>query len=331
MKKKISKDLILILILIPLFLIGAFYISSRMDNNLPQYTVENKGRLGYSVFFEALKELKHPVEKTIAELPYQDTNSIQIIVQAGSFDINSEEVKIWIENGGTLVYLTPENFQFIEYGGVPELKGNIRLYKHGKGIIIGADLDYITNRTLVTKKDNAYELYREMASLNKKIYFNESHIYAQKIQSSLWDIIPLGLKFIIYQFLLVLAAFFYYKGKRFGKPIPLYEEVERNENEYLYSAASLYKQAKCWDLMFDIYYKSFLKELNCSEEDFLQCWEREKLPSLNKAQRVYEFAKSQGTKRKAKEYMQIVSTIEGLRKILSKRRESYWKTLKKIQ
>lgn len=330
MKKRASKDIVFFLILIPLFLIGAFYIQSRMDNKLPNYTVDNKARLGYSIFFETFKELKYPVERSLKEIPSQDINSIQVAAETGGFGINSEEIEAWIEDGGTLIYLTPQNLQFISYAGTPEVKGSLRVYTHGKGKIIATNIDNLTNKTLVRNRDKAYELYSEMAALNKKIYFNEAHIYVKKVEATLWDYAPIELKFIIYQIVLVLIAFFYYKSKRFGKPIPLYEEVEREENEYLYSAAALYKHTRCWDLMFENYYRSLLKELKCSHENFLDYWEKENLPSLNKAQKVYEFASKDDRKRKPKEYVQIVSTLEALSKILKKRRDLHWKTLKKI-
>lgn len=329
MKRRTNKDIILFLILIPLFLAGAFYIQSRMDNKLPSYTVDNKGRLGYSIFFETLKELNYPVEKSLSEVGAHDADSIQIVAALSGFDVNSEEVKNWVEDGGTLVYLTPRNIQFIGYEGIPEVKGNLRIYSFGEGNIIASDIDYLANKTLVKKKDNAYALYKEIAALNKKIYFNEAHIFVRTVEASLWDYVPIELKFIIYQILLVLTAFFYYKGKPFGKPVPLYEEVEREENEYLYSSAALYKQADSWDLMFDIYYRSLLKELNCQEEEFLDIWKREDLPHFNKAQKVYEFAKLKN-KKKPREYMKIVNILEGLSKVLKNRRDVKWNTLKRI-
>lgn len=329
MKRRTNKDIILFLILIPLFLAGAFYIQSRMDNKLPSYTVDNKGRLGYSIFFETLKELNYPVEKSLSEVGAHDADSIQIVAALSGFDVNSEKVKNWVEDGGTLVYLTPRNIQFIGYEGIPEVKGNLRIYSFGEGNIIASDIDYLANKTLVKKKDNAYALYKEIAALNKKIYFNEAHIFVRTVEASLWDYVPIELKFIIYQILLVLTAFFYYKGKPFGKPVPLYEEVEREENEYLYSSAALYKQADSWDLMFDIYYRSLLKELNCQEEEFLDIWKREDLPHFNKAQKVYEFAKLKN-KKKPREYMKIVNILEGLSKVLKNRRDVKWNTLKRI-
>jgi hypothetical protein len=72
-----------------------------------------------------------------------------------------------------------------------------------------------------------------------------------------------------------------------------------------------------------------LKAINCSDEGWLEYWENEKLPALDKAKGVYNFISNKKVNANAKEYIQIVSTIEQLKKIIEKRREAYWKTLKK--
>jgi tetratricopeptide (TPR) repeat protein len=252
------------------------------------------------------------------------------VAQTGDFHIDSEELKAWINDGGTLVYLTPQNMHFIDFAGTPVVKGGLSIYKYGKGEIIAGDIDSISNKTLLRKRDSAYELYSEAVIKGADTYFNENHIYIENAETTLWDYVPLEGKFIVYQLVIVLAAFLYYKGKRFGKSVPYYEESERSENEYLYSAASLYRQARSYDLMVESYYHSLLRELHCSHEEFLECWERQKLSSIDKAQKVYEFVNRKEKTKKAKEYIQIVSILEQLRKIVRKRRDSYWKTLKKI-
>ena len=330
MKKKVNIDLILFILIIPLFLLLAFYITTRIEKKLPPYSVANKSRMGYSVFYEALKELNYPVERTLKQVDEYQTNSVQIIPPGGKFDINKDDVKKWVEKGGILVYLTPETVDYIEYATSVKATGDIKLYTYNKGRIINADADFMTNKTLLNDTSKAYELLKEISKLSyEKLYFNESYLFSPASTKSLWDTTPMGIKYIIYQMLIALGAFFYYKGKRFGKTIPLHAEVERSENEYLYSAASLYRQAKCLDLMVDNYYKNFLKGFKNNEEDWLEYWEKEKLPSLHQAKKVYEFMKYKKTKPKAKEYIQIVTVIEYLNKILDKRRDSHWKTLKK--
>lgn len=330
MRAKKNRDLIIFLILIPVFIWVAFFISSRMENKLPDYSTANKSSMGLSIFFESLKELKFPVEKTLKPVTSQDTNSIQIVVPGGNFDINSNEIKAWLNKGGILVHLAAQNLHFIEYDTLPEIKGKLMFYKYGRGMVIGADASKITNKALMENTDEAYELVSEIGNQgDKKVYFNESHLFSTEISKTLWDYIPLWGRFIIFQLALCLAAFFYYKGKRFGKPVMLYDEVERSENEYLYSASSLYRQSKGYDLMALNYYKNLLKELGSTNEEWIKLWEAESIPELNKAKLVYKFMNDINPKKKQKEYMQIVSIIEQLTSILKRRRDSYWKVLKK--
>lgn len=330
MKKKVSKDLIILLILIPLFLWIAFFISSRMDNKLPNYYVSNKAANGYSVFYEALKELDYPVEKTVKPINEHKNTDMQIVVANENFDINSSEIKKWVEQGGNIIYLSPSDFYTIDYNVTPERNGKIKIYKYHKGSIIVSTPNDITNITLTEDTENAYKLLSEINNYSfEKIYFNETYIFVNTNKESLWNYIPIELKYILYQMIIAIAAFYYYKGKRFGKTIPLHEEVERVENEYLYSAASLYKQAKCWDIMMENYYKNFLKNLNCSEENWLDYWEKQELSHLNKAKRVYKFMEENNKNYSKKEYIEIIKKLEELNNVLKKRREIDWKTLKR--
>jgi hypothetical protein len=330
MKKKVDRDLIILILIIPIFLFVAFYISNIQGNGIPSYSVANKSKMGYSVFYEALKELNYPVERTLKPLSEYQTNGVQILPPGGKFDVNNQEVQQWVEKGGTLVYLTSGNDTYIKYGIPVDTKGNIKLYTYHKGRIINANADFMANKTLTKDTSNAYGILEQISKLPyEKLYFNESYLFSAANTKSLWDNIPIEIKYIIYQMLIALGAFFYCKGKRFGKTVSLYEEVERSENEYLYSAASLYRQAKCLDLMVDNYYKNFLKEFKGNEEHWLEYWEKEKIPSLHQAKKVYEFMKYKKVKPKPKEYLQIVTMIEYLNKVLDKRRDIHWKTLKR--
>ena len=329
MKKKNNKDIILFILIIPIFLFLTFYITNRMEKSQPYYSVLNKSKMGYSVFYDALIEFKYPAERTLKPLSEFKTNSVQIIPPGGKFNINNQEVKQFVEKGGILVNLAHKIDPPIEYGTTVSTNGNIKQYKYHKGSIINADVDSLTNITLTKDTSSAYKLLKEISNLSyEKIYFNENYLFSSSISNSLWDIIPLQIKYIIYQILIALVAFFYYKGKSFGKNILLHEEVERSENEYLFSAAALYRQAKCYDLMVYNYYKNFLKGFEGNSEEWLEYWEKEKIPSLHQATNVYEFMKNKNTSLKAKEYIQIVSMIEHLNKILDKRSDMHWKTLK---
>jgi hypothetical protein len=332
MKQKTNKDLIIFIILIPVFLGIAFYIQSGTRSNIPAYSIDNKTKNGTSVFFEALRELDYPIEKSIKPLGKHDTEALQVIVPGGEFDLQSEEVKEWIEKGGTLVYFSPGDFLFINYGQLISDDDFIMTYEYGKGKVISTNIKHITNRTLLRSRDNAYNIIKKLGEQPfNKIYFNETYLYIKAEQKTLWGSLSLDVKFILFQGIILLIGFFYYKGKRFGKPQPLYEEVERIENEYLYSAASLYKHAGCWDLIAENYYKSFLRQMKRSHDNWLGYWQEQELPMQGKAKQIYDFMSDRNRKTKAKEYEQIVILLNQLTSILNKRRDSYWKTLKTTQ
>lgn len=330
MKKRVSRDLIIFIILIPVFLWAAFGLSSRLGGGLPDYSVINKSRTGLSVFYEVLKELEYPAERSMKTLTEENEETVQIAASGGDLDINDMEVMSWVGRGGTLFYLANEEYPYIDYKITPEVRSGLQLYKYNRGMLVVARADNLTNIKLTKDTDYAYgllELIHEYSG--REIYFNEAHLYLNPGSKSLWDAVSAEFKYIIYQLVIVLAACIYYKGKAFGKAIPLYEEVERSENEYLYSASALYRAAGAWDIMLDNYYRNFLTEINSKDEEWLEYWEREELPSLDKAKEVHEFLNRSGRRPRAKEYIHVVSTLEKLKKIYKKRREAYWKTLKK--
>lgn len=328
---KRNKDIVLFIILVITVLFIAFQISSRMKSSFPDYSVLNKSEKGYSIIFKALKELNYDVERTTKEINLQDKGSIQIVVDDENLDINSKDISEWVKAGGVLVYFGGYYLDTIDFGEEEE-KGNLFIYKYGKGVVIEGSANDFANITLKNKRDSAYEIITELSNYpDRTICFNETYMFFHKESTDLWSITPLYVKFIIYQFVLVVIAFIIYKGKRFGKTIPLYEEEERSENEYLYSAAFLYQQTKCWDLMFNNYYNSFLKEIRLHKDNWLEYWQQEQLPLLNTAREVFNFNIKVQSKMNIgdKEYMHAVTMLEQLKDILRKRRELYWKSLKK--
>ncbi|MDP4178563.1 MAG: DUF4350 domain-containing protein [Bacillota bacterium] len=328
-KSKLNIEIILLIIVSIIFLIIAVNISSRMNGQLPSYSIENKSNYGGSIFYEAMKKLGYPVEKSLKPIYSEDTSAVQIVIQDGRLDINDEKIKSWIGKGGKLVILMPDYSDDIPYGTIKEndTANNITIYEYNKGFVITAKSKDIANITLTKDTKNAFQLVTKISKYSaKKIYFNENNLYAQN--SSLWDYIPYSIKIIIYQVIIVLIAYFSFKGKRFGKIEVYAEEEERIENEYLYSAAALFRQAKCWNLMIENYYNSFLKIIRSSDNNWIDFWENEKLPNLNKAKKVYKFIHDNNKKVNSKEYFEMIKILDELIMIAKNRRDIYWKTLK---
>ncbi|MBX4261928.1 hypothetical protein KTC96_09395 [Clostridium estertheticum] len=103
MKKKNNIELILFIISIPLLLFLSFYFSNTIENRTPPYSVVNKSKMGYSVFYESLSKLNYPASRTLKQVGEHQTNTIQLISSGGKFNINDQEVKKWVGNGGMLV------------------------------------------------------------------------------------------------------------------------------------------------------------------------------------------------------------------------------------
>jgi len=233
----------------------------------------------------------------------------------------------WLESGGILVCFTADAIPPDVYGELPEVKGNLKTYRVNQGTVIVADASGYTNRALTKNTDDAYELFKQVEGYSPdEICFNEFYMFSDMERQTLWAYTPLEVKFVLFQLLLAFGAFLYWKGKRFGKPVPLYEEVERSENEYLHTVASLYRQAKCWDIVLANYYRSFLRELGYPHEEWLNYWKKEYRDSLKKARRVFEFMSKPLKGHSAKEYIQIVTILEHLKTVNQNGRERGWNT-----
>jgi len=351
LKIKDKRDIVIFIIIIPVFLWLSLNFYANRNNKTIPYSVLNKGSKGISVMYEAMKELNYPVKLTLERIDDSDYNTVQIVINPRTnkdFDINDDNIRKWIGEGGKLIFLCGK-WEDIEpdYGKKIDAFYSLNnkraaVFSYKKGSFILGDSELLTNKTLTNDTDGAYWIVKEIDNWNyNRIDFNEFYQYSNGVKRSLWDDIPNGIKLILYQVVFLIAVIIYYKGKRFGKPIPLYEEVERMENEYIFSVSSLYRQARCWEVVLESYYEDFL--LECEKlfgkseymrEKWLGLWEKEGLPKLNEANKLYDFMRdevlsNENAKKKDKKYLEMISAIQQLSKILIKRREEYWIMLKK--
>ncbi|MBF8983193.1 hypothetical protein IZY60_06565 [Lutibacter sp. B2] len=346
MKNTNKRDVIILIILIPIFLWISLNFSSKSEDNLKPYTVLNNKTKGFSVMYETMKELNYPTELSIKKVQNRSVDTVQIISQeekSTNFDVNNTDIKNWIEKGGNIIYLSPDwKDTKVKYGKkIASYNKEATVFSCEKGKIVVGNTDLLINKTLVENTDGAYWILEQMGQWKyEHIEFNEYYHYAAKEKPSLWKDTPRGIKLIVCQLLLLIICIIIYKGKRFGKVVLLYEEVERSENEQLLSVASLYQQAGCWEVVFDHYYKDFLIGANkvfvrdevIVREIWFELWEKEELGKNHKAKKLYEFSKEptheyKSKKKKAKKFLEIILIIEELKKILEKRRERNWRNL----
>lgn len=329
MKKKNNKALVALL-MSSLFFLGIVLIISYLVKDLtPKYSVENMKSEGCSIYFEALERLEDTKVKSDEPAQYYDYDILQVVTQQSKFNIYSDEVKTWIKEGGQLVYLVDSVFTEIDFGTLEEENGVIAQYSYGKGKIITCPIKYVVNSRLVYDRDTAYALLQQIHTLDYEyILFNEYYLFALTEEKGLWDVIPFGIKLILYQVVIIIGALFFYKGKRFGKVIPLYEETERSKNEYLYAAANLYRHTRCWDLAIDSYYHYLLdkvSKVDYESKDLYDYWEKRELPNIEKVKEVMEFVKLKDEKHSEGKYVKIITILEELIEIIDTRSELYWK------
>jgi hypothetical protein len=316
MNKKLDKELVYVSLAVISFLALIMLVYNYFGHNYPDYSVLNKSKTGYSIFYESLAEGGYQVDRTIEDPSDYQASTVQLIVRSNSefnLDLNTQ-LEEWIKQGGVAVILVPEV--------------DLEVLEVGSGAVIKIDRSVVTNDYLLEDTSRAYSLVAKLADYEAKtIYFNEQNLFQISDTKNLWDITPLLIKVLIYQLALVAIAFFYYQGRRFGRPKPLVSEVERSENEYLHSAAALYYQSQCWDLLVEYYYTDFLNSLAYSQQNWLELWQQKDLPQFNKAKQVQQSLAELEEDVTRKEALKIISDLEDLQEILNKRRDQYWNRL----
>ncbi len=352
MKVQNRKDIV-ILIIVLVIAIGCFiclYLLAERSIGQASFSVLNKENKGVSVIFQTMNKIDYPVSIADDKILYKDNQDVQIIIEPISFDaskLNDEDIKDWVRDGGKLVYLSSHwNEIYLDYGKkqseyICSLTDTVKavVFSYKKGFVLIGDSSILSNKTLTFDTDGAYWILQEIDKWNyKKIEFNEYYHILRDEQSSLWKDIPQGIKLILYQIVILIIITLLYKGKRFGKPVPLYEEVEREENEYIYAVASLYKHAGCWEVVLESYYNNLMgslikvlgKDENLSEETWAEIWKKQRMPHYYKAKKLFKFMNSanneiKNKKQKPKEFLNMIMLCEELKKVLLKRREDYWK------
>lgn len=341
----------MILIFLPL-LIAVFVLQSQLkETRSKPYTVFNKRADGISVFYETMKALNDSVHIARESIERYPADTIQIIVEpTEDFNLEDQRIKKWAANGGFYIFLTSdwerdkENFlkeknQKLISDISNEQEGV--LFTYGKGKILIGNSKMIENRTLHTNTEKAYWIFEQIQKHpSQAVYFNEFYHGYGVIQNSLWKDMPIGVKVVVFQFLLVIFSWLYYKGRRFGKVEFYYEEVEREENEYMDAVAALYHQVGNWEGVFFHFYTSFLNRfrkllaLHLVDEnwDWVEAWKSEQLPQTASAKKLLNFVQCKvdlpkSSKRKIKMYSEMIGIIEQLCEILEKRRIQKWKKL----
>ncbi|MCL2049515.1 MAG: DUF4350 domain-containing protein [Defluviitaleaceae bacterium] len=264
-----NRTLIIVLIVATALAVSLLFDT---ESGLP-YSYTNTTESGTSVFYDTLRHMGYSV-RAKKRHKLSNTGDVCILVQP-DLPMQTSALLDWVRDGGRLIFLhqayprTPVDTALRSGTSA----GGYTIYRHGAGEIITGDVNKITNGELINS-----HIYGEMLQTTLDRWHTERElnniIWTDVILSEhggawsaggshsgrhgggsggthtegeavgFYEGLPLIIKVIAAQLLIgaVLVVLFF--AKRMGNPVPLYEEVERQENEYIHALARLYGRVR---------------------------------------------------------------------------------------
>ena len=269
MKK--AKNRNLIILVIALFFV-LFALTRLTDMTLgfgyPPFTSFSAGRQGTSLMYDTLRIMGYPVGRDIMFLSAdRPTDNVQFVIAPWQFsEAHAEGLMDWVIRGGQLMFfsasprderrlwgdITPDSSVTVE-GGV--------IHRVGFGTIFVGDARRLTNISLLeTDGEYGQLIVNVLDTMDfRRIYFNEAyHGYGQS--ATFFEILPRPVRLVVTQLAIVFVVVVVHFGKRFGRPATFYEEVEREENEYVFTLTNLYMSTGISSVALAVYDKKFKKQ-----------------------------------------------------------------------
>ncbi|MDR1531345.1 MAG: DUF4350 domain-containing protein [Clostridiales bacterium] len=292
-KKGLAALIIAALLALLIFLIIQI---SDSGSNQPEYTIFNTRAHGASAFYDTLEYLGFPVDLSFFKLTENETiQHTQIILAPDSAYYNSDDldsIMAWVAKGGRLIFLDSGFFSDIDYylaedyDTPMELVGGFILYKFQLGEILSGNVESVVNQNLKEDTSRAEVVAAVISAWGaEKVLFNEYYHGFQQ-NPTLWKVLPPVVKLAAWQLILAAAAVIWALGKRFGKPVPYYEETEREENEYLVALSRLYLKTGTGDATIGSFFNRFIREsakffrcpVSQTNKNIVELWRASEVP-----------------------------------------------------
>ena len=215
----------------------------------PDFTSFSNGEFGVSLLYDTLRHMRFPVAVLYQPLNRAGLNDAVFIIQPSNPRVNAEiaeDILSWVRRGGRLIYLENRQPTAIDRALANELYtpfGNLRWYRLGMGEIVTGRASALINVNLMEDYSYGQGIAYILAGWNpERIYFAEYYHGFQRAEGAFRQL-PIALQLAAFQILIAALALVWHLAKRFGDPVPLYEEIERDENEDVLVLARLYKHA----------------------------------------------------------------------------------------
>jgi len=246
MKKQLAWVLPVIFIIIAL--VVASFFDRGDDISFSSFTTSQHGA---SLLHDTLQHLGMPVRQSRRPLTQEScTNSVYVLIQPHAPRITpyiAEEMLEWVRDGGRLIFLcTTHPYSVFSHalGRPAQVMGDFALYRVGDGEVVTGRSRMVTNGILMNDHTHGQAIYsmllrwdgeREIENIFFGEYYHGFHIAENFIGG-----LPLVIRLVLAQFVILAVVMVWHLGKRFGNPVPAYEEIEREENEYVRALARLY-------------------------------------------------------------------------------------------
>ncbi len=326
-------------------IVGLFITTKLMGANKTVNSFKNTGYMGNALFYDTLKVLNYEVSYDLSPIESIQTEGL-VVLNAATFvgqptTQDYEMIADYVKEGGKMLVLfsqvpsIDEEAAFEGLERVSNVEGPFEQWTFGaEGVLMYGNIETMSNTFVSTERELTYSALKALHPyiVRDGVVFNEYYLYVSEGNRSLWKEMPQGLKFTLIQLLLVFLCFVGYKGKRFGAPLKLYEEVEPDEDQYAKAMGALYHQGGHWEVMLVAYYHHLLSRINrkyrlymdVEEDSWVSAFETKKDKQLKAAQNVLHFMKGyqegtlekQSKRKMRKTIKEMLITIQYLEKSL---------------
>ncbi|MCL1842269.1 MAG: DUF4350 domain-containing protein [Defluviitaleaceae bacterium] len=218
------------------------------------YSISSTGERGASLLFDTLRHMDYRVRASYRPLTSRTgTDYVYIIIQPRTPLINyymAEEMIEWVRNGGRLIFLRGNHPLDLVFDNVINTAGidlgDFWAYRVGSGEIITGSAPDVRNDYLMNNSGAGQAIQLTLDRWNSErdiatIFFAE-YYHGFHTAETFVGRLPLVMRLLLAQVLILTIIAIWHFGKRFGNPVPYYEETEREENEYVHALARLYME-----------------------------------------------------------------------------------------
>ncbi|MCL2351086.1 MAG: hypothetical protein FWC55_00995 [Firmicutes bacterium] len=236
----------------------SLYLQNSGGSSQPEYTVFSTGEGGLSLLYDTLERAGCPVKTEYLPIDAGTGGAdIRVVTQplpSYADEAAQNDMLDWVYGGGSLIFLeTPfptllDDYFYDDIDGYMydyEYNG-FYIYEYGDGYLVTADAARFVNSALMAGDPDGASLMEILDSLGGagvEVRFNE-YYHGFDYGGNAWQQAPAVVKVIVVQAAAAAVLLVLRLGKRFGRPVPYYEDREREENEYVLALAAVYEKAK---------------------------------------------------------------------------------------